>query len=119
MKTPFLSSFNLSGFRSAIRFSPKNLVPEIFNLSTLVVHNCTAITVYTALCALLLYYFDQLSMFFTHLTHYKYCSFEKLFTTPKIGHNRKLRVHFGRRVLVRALLASVVQASKAQQFRYL
>ncbi len=79
----------------------------------------TAITVYTALCALLLDYFDQLSMFFTHITRYKYCSFEKLFTTPKNGHNRKLRLHFGRRVLVRVLLSSVVQASKPQQFGYL
>jgi len=76
----------------------------------------TAITVYTALCALLLDYFDQLLMFFTR---YKYCSFEKLFTTPKNGHNRKLRLHFGRRVLVRVLLSSVVQASKPQQFGYL
>ena len=40
MKTPFLSSFCLSGFRSAVRFSPKNLVPEILNWLALVVCNC-------------------------------------------------------------------------------
>ena len=42
MKTPFLSSFCPSGFRSVVRFSPKNLVPEILNLLTLVVRNCTS-----------------------------------------------------------------------------
>ena len=41
MKTPFLSSFCLSDFRTVIRFLPKNLVPEILNLLTLVVRNCT------------------------------------------------------------------------------
>ena len=41
MKTPFLSSFCLSNFRNVIRFPPKNLVPEILNLLTLVVRNCT------------------------------------------------------------------------------
>ena len=42
MKTPFLSSFCLSDFRTVIRFPPKNLVPEILKLLTLVVRNCTA-----------------------------------------------------------------------------
>ena len=42
MKTPFLSSFCLSDFRTVIRFLPKNLVPEILNLLTLVVCNCTS-----------------------------------------------------------------------------
>ena len=41
MKTPFLSSFCLSDLRTVHRFPPKNLVPEILNLLTLVVHNCT------------------------------------------------------------------------------
>ena len=41
MKTPFLSSFCLSDFRTVLRFPPKNLVPEILNLLTLVVRNCT------------------------------------------------------------------------------
>ena len=40
MKTPFLSSFCLSDFRTVIRFPPKNLVPEILKLLTLVVRNC-------------------------------------------------------------------------------
>ena len=40
MKTLFLSSFCPSGFRSVIRFSPKNLVPEIINWLALVVRNC-------------------------------------------------------------------------------
>ena len=40
MKTPFLSSFCLSNFRTVLRFPPKNLVPEILNLLTLVVCNC-------------------------------------------------------------------------------
>ena len=40
MKTPFLSSFCLSNFRTVIRFPPKNLVPEILKLLTLVVRNC-------------------------------------------------------------------------------
>ena len=33
-------SFCLSDFRTIIRFPSKNLVPEILNLLTLVVHNC-------------------------------------------------------------------------------
>ena len=41
MEPTFLSSFWLSGFRSVIRFLPKNLVPEIINWLALVVHNCT------------------------------------------------------------------------------
>ena len=41
MKRPVLSSFCPSGFRSAIRFLSKILVPEIPNLLTLVVRNCT------------------------------------------------------------------------------
>ena len=40
MKTSFLSSLCLSDFRTVIRFPPKNLVPEILNLLTLVVRNC-------------------------------------------------------------------------------
>ena len=40
MKTPFLSSFCPSGFRSVVRFSPKILVPEIINWLALVVRNC-------------------------------------------------------------------------------
>ena len=43
MKRPVLSSFRLSSFRSVIRFPSKILVPEILNLLTLVVHNCTYI----------------------------------------------------------------------------
>jgi hypothetical protein len=41
MKTPFLGSFCPFGFRSVVRFSPKNLVPEIINWLALVVRNCT------------------------------------------------------------------------------
>ena len=43
METPFLSSFRPSGFKSVVRFSPKNLVPEIINWLALVVRNCTAV----------------------------------------------------------------------------
>ena len=41
MKTPFLSSFCQSDFRTVLRFPPKNLVPEMLNLLTLVVRNCS------------------------------------------------------------------------------
>ena len=40
MKTLFLSSFCPSGFRSVVRFLPKNLVLEIINLLPLFVRNC-------------------------------------------------------------------------------
>ncbi len=40
MKTLCMSSICLPGFRSIVRFSPKNLIHEIPNLWTFVVRNC-------------------------------------------------------------------------------